>query len=69
MMKRSIETLGEQVGVKGGFVFLRGVWNDARKEYESTQSRDGELWEPWDDSANTFSIRYHGGPKDGTTEW
>ena len=67
-MKSIMETLGEQVGLKGGFVFLRGVWDEERKEYEITQSRGGKLWEPWDHSASTLSIRYDGGPKDGTIE-
>lgn len=66
MIEESMKQFGSSVGLRGGFVFLRGTWNQS--EYVMEQSRDGETWEPWDQTASTFSVRYHGGPKDGVVE-
>lgn len=67
-MKHVVDRLGVEVGLKGGFVFLRGTWDARRRDYTIEQSRDGEHWGAWDHSASTFSIHYHGGPKDGQVE-
>lgn len=57
----------EQMGIRGDWFLLRATWNG--KDYEKLEySPDGEQWFPGMHNGNTISVRYLGGPKDGTVE-
>lgn len=60
--------LAEKMGMRGEWVRLLGTWNG--KEYEYLQDDGDGVWRPHKEGeVNVVTIKYVGGPKDGTVEW
>ncbi len=70
VLSPQLQDLAERMGLRGGWVVLRQVWNEHADRYDRTDfSFDGDVWAPWEDQpVNVVSIRYAGGPKDGQVE-
>ena len=67
-LPKQLQDLSDKIGLRGDWYYYRATWNKATKQYDFEYTQDGVVFHKGEHSGNTISIRYIGGPKNGTVE-